>query len=132
MNQPPYSWRKKKDAPDGLVSFCCSGCESDGKTLLAYADKTRVDEDEVNDEYELKRLPTAEEHICAPAGTEILKKKCIAKMNEYVEKDPTKPITDIYNEVRSDFTKNMGVDERITFLQDIPKFRNKQSKNSKY
>ena len=33
------------------------------------ADKRRVDEDEVNDEYELKWLSTAEEHICAPAGT---------------------------------------------------------------
>ena len=122
MNQPPYRFRRKLDASDSLVSFCCSGCESDGKTLLTYVEKQKIDEDELNDEYHLKRLPTAEEHACAQDWTEILKKKCITKMMVNVEKDPTKPITDIDHEVRSKFTKHMGVDDKITFLQNLPKF----------
>ena len=105
LNQPPYRFRRKLDASGSLVGSCCSGCESDG-----------------NDEYHLKRLPTAEEHACVQDWTEILKKKCIAKMMVNVEKDPTKPITDIYHEVRSKFTKHIGVDEKITFLQNFPKF----------
>ena len=62
--------------------------------------KQKIDEDELNDEYHLKWLPTAEEHVCAPDWTEILKNKCIAKMMANIEKDPTKPITDICHEVR--------------------------------
>ena len=32
--QPPNSWRRKRDVPDGLVSFCCSGCEADGREYI--------------------------------------------------------------------------------------------------
>ena len=86
-----------------------------------------IDQDELNDAYELKRLPTCEEHICAPSGTEIQRKKCITKMMECIGNDPTKPITEIYNEVRSNFTRCMEYDEKITFLQDLPTFRSLQS-----
>ena len=109
------------------MSFCCSGCEADGITLLAYAEKRIIDDDELNDNYELKRLPTCEQHVCAPSGTEIHKKKCIANMKDLIAIDPTKPITEVYNEVRSNFTRDMELDEKITFLQDLPKFRSIQS-----
>ena len=38
-------------------------------------EKQKIDEDELNDEYHLKRLPTAEEHACAQDWTEIRSKE---------------------------------------------------------
>ena len=75
---PPFTFRRKFTSKyDGSVSFCCTGCEADRKMTMAHAIKTTISDNEMDDEYEMVGCPDPEDHICAPAGTEMLKKACI-------------------------------------------------------
>ena len=81
--QEPYTFRRKRDPKNGKVYFCCCACENDGRILIATANKIIKDEDdEEKDEYELVKVPACDDHVCAPSGTEILKKNCVRRMEE--------------------------------------------------
>ena len=97
----PYTFRRKRNPKsDGTAVFCCTGCESQGTLTTAHAHKVVKSENEMEDEYTLTSTPNHNEHVCAPSGTEMLKKLCVQQMKEEVAKDPTRAVPVIYNTVR--------------------------------
>ena len=127
--QEPYSFKRKLcPKMNGMATFACNECAKLDKCVLAKATKTCNETDELMDKYELIHLPPNTSHICAPSGVDILVKKCTQEMLNWVARDPTTSIPRIYLDVRSSFTKDMDIDSKMNFLQNLPNFRGVQSR----
>ena len=124
---PPYTFRRKVDKKVGNTAlFTCNLCEKLGyRGVSASAVKTSEDNDG-KCEYELTRIP--KDHKCVPSSTTHLKKEFTKALYDEVAKNPLKSIGKIYEETRTRFTSQLeNEDEKLTFLQDIPKYCHKKS-----
>ena len=81
----------------------------------------------IDGEYRLKEVPSVEEHVCWVSGNPQLVKSAISQMLQAIERDPTRSINQIYEDVRLGFTRSMGMSERQSFLQEFPTFKAVQS-----
>ena len=121
---------KSKDGHGNTV-FTCYGCEAfDGTQTKAIAWRTPDPEDKIDDQYNLFQhlFPKPDSHCCLPSGTEDLSSLCVKAMLSEVAANPTKPIPTIYKTVRSQFTQKMNLDEKLSFLSNLPSYKNTQTK----
>ena len=114
-----YTFRRRREK-NGHVTFSCNACEAE-KTFVSAIAKV------VDGEYKLSEVPLVDEHVCWVSGSPLLVKSAISKMLQAIEKDPTRSINQIYEDVRLSFTQSMSMDERKSFLQEFPTFKAVQS-----
>ena len=116
---PPFLFRRKSDAKSiGKVAyFACNTCEQLDTQNTAFAMKY---EDENGEPYyELIKAPI--EHACNPGVTHHLVKVFRDKCYDAVAKDPTRPISHLYKDIREKMCSDLTDDEKKSFLDEIPK-----------
>ena len=77
----------------------------------------------IDGEYRLMEVPSVEEHVCWVSGDPHLVKSAISHMLQAIERDPTRSINQIYEDVRLSFTQSMSMAERKSFLDQFPTFK---------
>ena len=60
------------------------------------------------------------------SGDPQLVKSAISQMIQAIDRDPTRSINQIYEDVQLSFTESMSMEERKSFLQEFPTFKNVQ------
>ena len=113
-----HTFRRRREK-NGHVTFTCNSCEAE-KTFVSAIAKV------IDGEYRLTEAPSVEEHVCWVSGDPQLGKSAISQMIQAIDRDPTRSINQIYEDVRLSFTESMSMEERKSFLQEFPTFKNVQ------
>ena len=68
-----------------------------------------------------------EQHVCQVSGTEASIKVARYKMKKQVQENPSKPIPQIYEEIRKEVLQDFDNYGQIAMMQDFPSFHSVQS-----
>ena len=110
---------RERREKNGHVTFTCNSCEAEKIFVSAIA---KV----IDGENRLTEAPSVEEHVCWVSGDPQLVKSAISQMIQAIDRDPTRSINQIYEDVQLSFTESMSMEERKSFLQEFPTFKNVQ------
>ena len=114
------TFRKRKEINE-RATFSCNLCEAEKRFVSATAEV-------VDGQYKLREFPKPEDHICWASGQDISIRAARTMMYKMIEEDPTRPVLDIYEEVRKTFTEGMDMTEMQAFLAEFPSYRAIQSR----
>ena len=92
------TFRKRKEINE-RATFSCYLCEAEKRFVSATAEV-------IDGQYKLKDFPKPEDHICWASGQDISIRAARTMMYKMIEEDPTRPVLDIYEEVRKTFTED--------------------------
>ena len=109
---PPYCFRRQRDGihEDDKAYFVCKFCDS-------YAHATLNFDDDGNKKYSLIQWPTS--HDCMPDPTQYLIEIFSPMCYEEVAANPTKPIGQIYKDVRTKLAAELDDDDKSMFFSGI-------------
>ena len=77
-------------------------------------------ENEEDDKYVLQYAPPLEEHVCQQTEAEAIIKVARLEMRKMVQDDPSKPIPQIYDEIRRKSFKDLDEFGQIQLSQHFP------------
>ena len=69
------------------------------------------------DEYQLVEAPPLEDHVCWASGHKPAIKMASALMYQKVREEPTRSISKIYEEVRTQFAEGMDSSTKLSFFK---------------
>ena len=94
----PYQFRKRSTRSNGIIQFTCVSCETNHRKFLTAQAEMSYDEDD-KEHYSLVSVPDDAEHMCWRTGFENYHQGAVQKMRAFVQEDPTRQITQIYDSV---------------------------------
>ena len=99
-----------------MAYFVCNTCGQLDIQNTAYA--TKYEDSNGQAYYELTKWPI--EHACAPGVTNHLIKDFKDKCYDAVSQDPSKPIPQIYKDIKEEMFSSLTEDEKKCFLDEMP------------
>ena len=121
----PHTFKKIRTRDD-ITYFYCVDCQRMKKVVSAVATYC-PGEDPMDDRYTLEEAPAIDEHCCAQTGTEAVIKVARMEMRKRVQEDPSRPIPQIYEEVRKETFNQFDESGQFAIAADFPPFRSVQS-----
>ena len=113
---PPFVFKRKFQYGTS-ATFSCNSCDKAGLSTVAKAKKTGEDTNGFPT-YELLSWPNS--HKCGASSYTHLVREFSDRCYAEVDKNPTKPIFEIHDEISRTMSEHMNEDEKKLFFRDIP------------